>query len=44
MDLELIFTDWTIAPHMLDCNDYDPSSQMDSLIFGNEYESQMGRA
>jgi hypothetical protein len=47
MDLEpsvLNFTDGTITPHMLDCNGYDPSSQMDNLIFGNEYESQMGRA
>lgn len=47
MDLEpnvLNFTDGTITPHMLDCNGYDTSSQMDNLIFGNEYESQMGRA
>ena len=40
----LNFTDGTITPHMLDCNGYDPSSQMDTLMFGNEYESQMGRA
>jgi hypothetical protein len=40
----LNFTDGTITPHMLDCNGYDPSSQMDSIMFGNEYESQMGRA
>jgi hypothetical protein len=40
----LNFTDGTITPHMLDCNGYDPCSQMDNLMFGNEYESQMGRA
>ena len=40
----LNFTDGTITPHMLDCNGYDPGSQMDTLMFGNEYESQMGRA
>jgi hypothetical protein len=40
----LNFTDGTITPGMLDCNGYDPSSQMDTLMFGNEYESQMGRA
>jgi hypothetical protein len=37
----LSFTDGTIAPHMLDCNWYDPGSQMDSIILRNEYESQM---
>ena len=38
-------TDGTIMPHMLDCSTgYDPSSHMDCIIFGNEYESYMGRA
>jgi hypothetical protein len=41
----LNLTDGTIMPHMLDCSTgYDPSSQMDSIIFRNEYKSQMGWA
>jgi hypothetical protein len=47
MDLEpnvLNFTDRMITLRMLDCNGYDPGSQMDSLIFRNEYESQIWRA
>jgi hypothetical protein len=41
----LNFTDGTITPHMLDYSTgCDPSSQVDCIIFGNEYESYMGRA
>lgn len=38
----LSLTEGTVAPHVLDCDGYDPSSQMDSIMFGKEYESQMG--
>jgi hypothetical protein len=37
------FTDGTIAPRMLDCNGSDPSSLMDTIMFGNDCKSQMGR-
>lgn len=40
----LAFADGTITPHMLDCHGYDAGSQMDSIMFGNEYDSPMGRA
>ncbi|KIM92689.1 hypothetical protein OIDMADRAFT_62312 [Oidiodendron maius Zn] len=35
----LNFADGTISPHMLNCNGYDPSSQMDTTTFGRGYES-----
>jgi hypothetical protein len=40
------FADGTIRPNMLDCSTggYDLNDQLDNIIFGNEYESQMGRA
>jgi hypothetical protein len=40
----LNFTEGTITAHMLHCNGYDQRNQMDTIMFGNEYESQMGRA
>ena len=39
------FADGTIRPNMLDCgNGIDLSEQMDSIIYGGDYEMQMGVA
>jgi hypothetical protein len=41
----LNFADGTIRPNMLHCNNgFDLGDQMDNIIFGGEYESQMGMA
>jgi hypothetical protein len=40
----LKFTDGTITPYMLDYSGYYLSSQMDNIMFGNKYESQLGQA
>ena len=41
----LNFADGTIRPNMLDCNTgFDLGDQMDNIMFGGEYESQMGMA
>ena len=41
----LNFADGTIRPNMLDCTTgYDMSDQMDNIMFGGDYESQMGMA
>ena len=38
----LNFAEGTITPRMLDCNGYNPSSQMNNIIFGSETRARWG--